>query len=42
MLKRLISWLPKPRYRYRSAVTGAFVSRLYALAHPATTIKERV
>lgn len=30
------------KYRYRSAVTGEYVSRLYALLHPSTTVKERV
>lgn len=25
--------------RWRSAITGRFVTALYALAHPATTIK---
>jgi hypothetical protein len=32
----------KKRYVYRSAKTGEFVSRLYALLHPGTTIKEKV
>jgi hypothetical protein len=32
----------KRRYRFRSAETGLFVTRLYAFLHPATTIKERV
>lgn len=31
-----------PRYRFRSAVTGLFVTRLFALLHPRETIKERV
>lgn len=31
-----------PRYRFRSAITGLFVSRLYALLHPDTTVKEKV
>lgn len=31
-----------PYYRFRSAVTGEFVSRFYALLHPASTVKERV
>lgn len=31
-----------PRYRYRSAETGEFVSRLFAILHPATTVRERV
>jgi hypothetical protein len=30
------------RYRFRSAITGKFVGRLYALLHPHTTVKERV
>ena len=29
------------RLRFRSAITGRYVSRLYALLHPATTIAER-
>lgn len=32
----------KRRYRFRSAVTGEYVTRLYALMHPRETIKERV
>jgi hypothetical protein len=31
-----------PRYRWRSAVTGKFVGRLFAALHPETTVKERV
>jgi hypothetical protein len=31
-----------PRYRFRSAVTGLFVSRWYALLHPRETVRERV
>lgn len=31
-----------PKYRYRSAVTGEYVSRIFALLHPATTIREQV
>ncbi len=31
-----------PRYRFRSAITGLFVSRLHALLNPTTTVKERV
>jgi hypothetical protein len=30
-----------PRYSYRSAITGRFVSALYALKHRMTTIRER-
>lgn len=32
----------KPRFRFRSAITGKYVSRLWALLHPHTTVKERV
>lgn len=43
MFKTIIDRIRRgPRYRYRSAITGEFVSRLYALLHPKTTIKERV
>jgi len=28
-------------YRFRSAVTGKFVSLWYALRHPRTTVRER-
>jgi hypothetical protein len=31
-----------PKYRYRSAETGEYVSRIYALLHPSTTVRERV
>lgn len=31
-----------PRYRFRSAVTGQYVTRLYAFLHPRETIRERV
>lgn len=30
------------RYRFRSAITGKFVTLLYALRHPFTTIRELV
>lgn len=30
------------KLRFRSAITGEFVSRLYALLHPATTVSERI
>lgn len=32
----------KPRWRFRSAVTGLFVSRAYALLWPAQTVRERI
>jgi hypothetical protein len=41
MLKH-IKVLLSPNYRFRSAVTGAFVSKTYALLHPKTTVRERV
>lgn len=31
-----------PRYAFRDAGTGKFVSRLYAALHPSTTVRERV
>lgn len=43
MIRKLIERIRKgPKYRYRSAVTGRYVSRLYALLNPATTYKARV
>jgi hypothetical protein len=41
MLERTIALLSK-RYRFRSAVTGHFVSKAYALLHPFTTVREFV
>jgi len=32
----------KVTYRYRSAITGRFVSRLFAIKNPDTTVQERV
>lgn len=32
----------KPGYRFRSAVTGKYVSRWYALLFPRETVKERI
>jgi hypothetical protein len=31
----------KRKYRYRSAITGRFVSEKYAKRNPKTTVKER-
>jgi hypothetical protein len=43
MIGKIVDRIRKgPRYRYRSAVTGEFVSWLYAKLHPATTVRERV
>jgi hypothetical protein len=41
MIERIIG-LVSPRYRFRSSETGLFVSKAYALIHPATTVRERV
>lgn len=30
------------RYRFRSAETGQYVSKAYALLHPSTTVREKV
>jgi hypothetical protein len=38
----VIKKLLKPRYVYRSSVTGLFVSKAFAEAHPETTTRERV
>jgi hypothetical protein len=42
MMLKHIHALLSPNYRFRSAVTGAFVSKAYALLHPKTTVRERV
>lgn len=43
MIQKLVDRIRKgPRYRWRSAITGRYVSRVYALLNPATTVKERV
>lgn len=31
-----------PFWRFRSAVTGKFVTRTFALTHPRETVRERV
>ncbi len=41
MIKRAIGLL-SPSYRFRSSVTGSFVTKVYALLHPSTTVRERV
>lgn len=41
MIKRIHALL-SPRWRFRSAVTGEFVSKAYALLHPKTTVRERL
>jgi hypothetical protein len=41
MIRHIVGLL-SPSYRFRSAVTGAFVSKAYALLHPKTTVRERV
>jgi hypothetical protein len=41
MIRRIIG-LVSPRYRFRSAETGQYVSKAYALLHPGTTVRERV
>lgn len=30
------------KYRYRSAITGGFVTEAYAKRHPKTTVRERI
>lgn len=41
MLKRIVA-LASPQWRFRSSVTGHFVSKWYALTHPRTTQRERI
>lgn len=41
MIKRTIGLISR-RYRFRSSITGLWVSKAYALLHPATTVRERV
>lgn len=41
MMKRIIGLL-SPRYVFRSAVTGKYVPKAYALLHPRETVRERV
>lgn len=31
-----------PKYRYRSSITGRYVSKEYAVDNPDTTVRERV
>lgn len=43
MLAKLIDRVRKgPVYRYRSAITGRFVNRLYAALNPNTTYRVKV
>jgi len=43
MLAKLIDRARRgPRYRYRDAGTGKYVTHLYALLHPKTTVRERL
>lgn len=41
MFERTIALLSH-RWRFRSAETGEFVSKVYALLHPSTTVREKV
>jgi hypothetical protein len=41
MIGRLTA-LVSPSYRFRSSVTGHFVSKWYALTHPRTTEREAI
>jgi hypothetical protein len=43
MIGKLIERIRKgPVYRYRSSISGRYVSRLYAMLHPDTTYRARV
>lgn len=41
MIRHLIAMV-NPRYAFRSSVDGRYVTRVYALAHPATTYGTRL
>jgi hypothetical protein len=41
MIKHVVGLL-SPKYRFRSAITGEYVSKAYALLNPFTTIREKV
>ena len=40
ILRKLLGLKPK-KFRYRSAISGVFVSEAFAKAHPDTTVRER-
>lgn len=43
MIARLIDRVRKgPKYRYRSSISGQYVTKIYALLHPATTYRVTV
>lgn len=43
MIAKLIERVRKgPKYRYRSSITGRFVSKFTALLHPDTTYRVQV
>lgn len=39
--KFIAAWKARRRWRYRSAITGHFVSKRYAEEYPDKTIRER-
>lgn len=41
MIRHYLAML-NPRFVFRSAVTGRFVSRAYAILHPHLTMRERL
>lgn len=41
MIKHLVGLL-SPRYAFRDAGTGRYVSKAYALLHPLTTVREKL
>ena len=41
MIRNLLATL-HPLYRFRSAVTGQYVTRAYAALHPRECVRERV
>jgi hypothetical protein len=41
-VRRMTSEIAMTRYRYRSAITGRYVSEAFAKRNPSTTVREKV
>ena len=41
-MRRMIPESAMSRYRYRSAITGRYVSEAFAKRNPSTTVREKV
>lgn len=42
MIASIVNFFLRPRYLYKSSVTGKFVSKAFALANPDSTFRMRV